>query len=365
MINKCFVVLFSLLGSILLTVSCNNKQDKAINQIDELFTLMWPSGEPGGVVLVLNKDKVVFSKGYGLAAIDPEIPATPATNFCIASVSKQFASVAILRLAQEGKLSLEDPVSKYFPQFRAPFFQEITLAHLLSHTSGIPDVRPRTDSLYVYHSTDVESYSYLDTLSFLNFPPGSSYEYINPTYQLLYTVVETASGVPFEEYMKKELFLPAGMSNTLYFESGRDIPSMAHGYLFNSESGVWEEYDYGEASFFASKADGALYTSAEEFVLWEYALRKNTILDQEMTGKAHTSYISTDLPDTGYGYGWFISQINGAPKIFHTGDNGGFKIYAGRYPQTETLLLIFSTRDFEREETVEKVESILAKAGWL
>ncbi|HPJ82429.1 MAG: beta-lactamase family protein [Bacteroidales bacterium] len=365
MLKKWFPVLFSLLGLVLLSVSCNRLQDKAITEIDELFARIWPSDEPGGVVLVLNKEKVVFSKGYGLATIDPETPATPATNFCIASVSKQFASVATLKLAQEGRLSLEDPVSKYFPQFQAPFFQDITLAHLLSHTSGIPDVRPRTDSLYVYHSTDVESYSYMDTLSFLNFAPGSSYEYINPTYQLLYTVVEKASGVPFEDYMMTELFQPAGMSNTLYFESGRDIPSMAHGYLFNSETGIWEEYDYGEASFFGSKADGALYTSAEEFVLWEYALRNNAILDKEMTGKAHTSYILTDIPDTGYGYGWFISQINGAPKIFHTGDNGGFKIYAGRYPQTETLLLIFSTRDFEREETVEKVEGILVEAGWL
>ncbi|MDD4919641.1 MAG: serine hydrolase [Bacteroidales bacterium] len=365
MIKKWFLVLFSLLGSVLLLVSCNIRQDNAITEIDELLTRVWPLDEPGGVVLVLHKDKVVFSKGYGLATINPETPATPATNFCIASVSKQFASIATLRLAQEGRLSLEDPVSKYFPQFQAPFFQDITLAHLLSHTSGIPDVRPRTDSLYVYHSTDVESYSYLDTLSFLNFLPGSSYQYMNPTYQLLYTVIEKASGIPFEDYMKNELFQPAGMSNTLYFESGRDIPSMAHGYLFNSDTGIWEEYDYGEASFFASKADGALYTSAEEFVLWEYALRNNTILGQEMTGKAHTSHIWTDIPDTGYGYGWFISQINGAPKIYHTGDNGGFKIYAGRYPQTETLLLIFSTRDFEREDTVEKMERILGEAGWL
>ncbi len=365
MIKKGLLILFTLTVMVVLLVSCNNKKDNAIRVIDELFTDMWPSGEPGGVVLVLHKNKVVFTKGYGLATIDPETPATPSVNFCIASVSKQFAAVAILKLAQEGKLSLDDPVSHYFPQFKAPCFSDIKLSQLLSHTSGIPDVRPRTDSLYVYHSTDVESYSYLDTLSFLNFPPGSSYEYMNPTYQLLYTVIEKASGVPFEEYMRDEIFLPAGMSNTQYFESGRDIPSMAHGYRFNSEKGNWEEYDYGEASFFASKADGALYTSAEEFVLWEYALRNNTILGQEMTLEAHTSRIATDIPDTGYGYGWFISSINGAPKIFHTGDNGGFKIYAGRCPQSETLLLIFSTRDFEREETVEKVEGILAEAGWL
>jgi CubicO group peptidase (beta-lactamase class C family) len=168
---------------------------------------------------------------------------------------------------------------------------------------------------------------------------------MNPTFQLLYTVIEKASGKPFEEYMEQEVFTPAGMTNTLYFEEGRDIPQMAHGYRMDT-TGQWKECDYGETTFFASKADGALYTSLEEFMLWEYALRDHKILDKEMTKRAHTAYIQTDIPETGYGYGWFITEINGAPKIFHTGDYGGFKIYAGRYPESGVLLLIFSTRDF-------------------
>lgn len=363
MYNKWTFLLFSVL--LLVLVSCNDREHEAIEVLDELFTQMWPADQPGGAVLVLKNDRIVFRNGYGLATIDPPAPVTPSTFFCLASVSKQFAAVATLKLAEEGKLSLDDPVSKFFPQFQAAFFHDITLTHLLSHTSGIPDVRPRTDSLYLYRSTDVESYSYLDTLSFLNFSPGSSYEYINPTYQLLYTVIEQASGLPFEEYMKKKLFQPAGMLNTLYFEEGRNIPLMAHGYRLNAQTGAWEEYDYGETAFFASKADGALYTSTDEFAQWEYALRNNTIIGPEMKEKAHTAHIMTNIPDTGYGYGWFISHTNGDPKIYHTGSNGGFKTYAGRYPRTETLLLIFSTRDFELKATVEKVEHIMRKAGWL
>ena len=159
---------------------------------------------------------------------------------------------------------------KVFPHLKAKFFNDITLKHLLSHTSGIPDVRPRTDSAYVYHSTDVESYSYLDTLSFLNFEPGTSYEYMNPTFQLLYTVIEQASGMPFETYMREVIFDTAGMPETVYFEEGREIPRMAHGYRFNEQTETWDEYDYGETSFFASKADGALYTSVEEFMQWNW-----------------------------------------------------------------------------------------------
>jgi CubicO group peptidase (beta-lactamase class C family) len=349
---------------VFLLTACNNREQTAIKQIDDLYHQLWPDTTPGGAVLVLKEDRAVLKKGYGLATLDPETEITSATFFCIASVSKQFAAAATLKLAQEGKLSLEDPVSKYFPHFQAGFFDRITLAHLLSHTSGIPDARPRTDSLFVYHSTDVDSYSYMDTLSFLNFEPGSSYEYMNPTFQLLYTVIEKASGKPFEEYMEQEVFTPAGMTNTLYFEEGRDIPQMAHGYRMDT-TGQWKECDYGETTFFASKADGALYTSLEEFMLWEYALRDHKILDKEMTKRAHTAYIQTDIPETGYGYGWFITEINGAPKIFHTGDNGGFKIYAGRYPESGVLLLIFSTREFDRESTVAKTEQIMQKAGWL
>lgn len=352
------VVLFTL-------VSCNCQKREAVKLMDDLFTQMWPSQEPGAAVLVLKDNRIVFRNGYGLATTDPPVPVTPSTSFCIASVSKQFAAVATLKLAEEGKLSLDDPVSKFFPQFQATFFNDISLSHLLTHTSGIPDVRPRTDNDYLYRSTDVESYSYMDTLSFLNFIPGSSYEYINPTYQLLFTVIEKASGMPFEEYMKQEIFVPAGMLNTVYFEEGRDIPLMAHGYRLNEESGMWEEYDYEEAVFFASKADGALYTSVDEFVLWEKALRDNKIISQQMKEKAHTSYINTDTPDTGYGYGWFISDMDGDPRIYHTGSNGGFRIYAGRYPRSGTLLLIFSTRGFEIKATAEKVEKILRKAGWL
>ncbi|MDD2539017.1 MAG: serine hydrolase domain-containing protein [Bacteroidales bacterium] len=358
----CFILIPAILSML---VSCDNNDKKALRDIDVLFSHIWSPGQPGGAVLVLKNDQILFEKGFGLATIDPPSPVTPATRFCIASVSKQFAAVATLKLAEAGKLSLEDPVSDYFPQFRADFFRRITLAHLMSHTSGIPDVRPRTDSHYVYHSTDVESYAYLDTLSFLNFPPGSSYEYINPTYQLLYTVVEKASGMSFEEYMRDQVFMPAGMSGTMYFEEGRNIPSMAHGYLYDSTANDWKEYDYGEASFFASKADGALYTSLEEFVLWEHALRNNTLLGEDMTRKAHTSHINTDIPETGYGYGWFITELNGAPKIYHTGDNGGFKIYAGRYPRSGLLLLIFSTVSFDREAVVDQVEKIMTEAGWL
>lgn len=352
-----------------LFVGCNNSTDPMkvmTSQLDSLFNPIYPKDDPGAAILLLKGSDIIYERYLGQATLEPNTPVDENTFFCIASVSKQFSAVAIMKLAQEGKLSLDDPVSKYFPQFRADFFKRITLRHLLSHTSGIPDSRPRTDHDYVYYSTDVESYSYLDTITTLNFEPGTQYEYMNPTFQLMYTIIEKVSGKPFEEYMRTEIFDVAGMEKTLYFEDGRFIPAMSHGYEWNSQTNHWDECDYGETTFFASKADGGIYTNPREFVQWEFALRKNLLLNKEMTQMAHSGKIDTDLPYTQYGYGWFIENKPGFPtKVFHTGDNGGYQIHAGRFPEQEVLFLLFSTRNIDREGTVEKVDQIIKNAGLL
>jgi CubicO group peptidase (beta-lactamase class C family) len=143
---------------------------------------------------------------------------------------------------------------------------------------------------------------------------------------------------------------------------------MAHGYLYDSLSRKFNEFDYGEESFFATKADGGLYTSVREFVHWEKALRENKLISKEMKEMAHSpKIVIKSIPYTSYGYGWFIEEKPGYPvKVYHTGDNGGFQIYAGRYPKNEILYLFFSNRnDRDRELTATKLDSIFKKAGWL
>jgi len=344
-----------------------NSDQVAIDRIDSLFTSLYPSNEPGAAVLILKGEEVIFEKGYGIADMVRLTPVTGKTFFNIASVSKQFSAVALLMLQEEGKLSLDDNLQKHFPKFKAPFYKDITLRHLLSHTSGIPDARPRDDRHFVLTATDERSYAYLETLTALNFAPGTAYEYMNPTYQLMFTIIERCSGEPFDHFMRERIFLPSGMTESVYFEEGREIPRMAYGYRPNPEGG-FSKNDYGEASFFATKADGGLYTSVEEFVLWEKALRNNILISAQLKEEAHSSKISIpELPYTGYGYGWFIEENPRFPKkVYHTGNNGGFQIYAGRYPEQELLYLIFATRDdLDREATVEKLDLIMEAAGWL
>ncbi|MCI2082335.1 MAG: beta-lactamase family protein [Bacteroidales bacterium] len=336
-------------------------------EIDSIFSGLFAKDEPGAAVLVMRGDSIIYDRGFGIADMETGKPITGDTMFNIASVSKQFSAVAAMKLAEEGKLSLGDPVSKYFPQFEAKFFKCITLKNLLSHTSGIPDARPRDDFDFITTATDEESYYYMKYLDHLNFDPGTRYEYINPTFQLFYTIVPRCSGIPFEKYMKEKIFVPASMPRAVYFEAGKRIEDAAHGYRYDSSAG-WRKFEYGEEPFFATKADGGIYTSTREFVNWEKALRKCTVITAEDRDEMQDEKIMiSDMPFTGYGYGWFIERKPGYPKkVFHTGNNGGFQIFAGMFPDCGILYLIFANRDdWDREAVVSEFDTLMEEAGWL
>lgn len=343
----------------------NNEMTK---RIDEVFGAVYNNpDEPGAAVIIMQGNDTLYSSCFGVADMQTKAPVTFETNFCIASVSKQFSAVALLQLAEQGVLSLNDPLSKFFPEFQAPFFKDITLHHIMSHTSGIPDARPRNDRNFVLYSTDVESVGYMKTLDRLNFEPGTQYEYINPTFQLIYQIVERATGIPFESYMQQNVFGKAGMQTCRYFEPDRNIAHLAHGYE-RDDKGVWREYDYGEESFFATKADGALYCSINDFVNWERALRDNKVwaAGSKLMAYHPWIFIPQDAeygyqPHTGYGYGFFVQEIPGQPlHVYHLGDNGGFTIYAGKVPECDLIFLFFSTRpDIDRLGMVNQVYHIL------
>ena len=348
--------------------SGSNMSEELTKRIDEVFGAVYNNpNEPGAAVLIMQGTDTLYSRCFGMADLETKTPVTFATNFCIASVSKQFSAVALLQLAEQGALSLGDPLSKFFPEFQAPFFNDITLHHIMSHTSGIPDSRPRNDHNFVLYSTDVTSVQYMRTLDRLNFQPGTQYEYINPTFQLIYQIVERVTGIPFETYMHDHVFSKAGMQTCRYFEPDRNIAHMAHGYE-RDDKGAWHEYDYGEESFFGTKADGALYCSIDDFVRWERALRDNRVWTASSKRLAYNPWIQIPAdaeygyqPSTGYGYGFFVQDLPEQPThVYHLGDNGGFTIYAGKIPERDLIFLFFSTRpDIDRLGMVNSVYRLL------
>ena len=341
-------------------------------RLDCICKHLFNADEPGAAVLVMIGDSVVFDRGYGIADMETRTRIEGNTFFNIASVSKQFTAVAIMQLQEEGKLSIDDPVSKYFPDFEAGFWQDITLKNLMAHSSGIPDARNYTREEKI-NGDEALSVAYMDTLSFVHFAPGTTYEYINPTFVLLGYIVEKVAGQPFTEYVQEHIFKPANMEHTLYFDRNHqdDIRHMAHGYAYVDEiPRSWVEYDFGEETFFATRPDGGIYTSTHEFAEWERALRNAVILSKESLEEAQSPHTlvsgSTwsdyqNRPNTYYGYGWFIEPATDSSNkvIYHTGDNGGFKILAARYPESDALVLVFANRaDWDRYALMQRIEAI-------
>ena len=368
MMKNTLVIIAALLAFVTAAQAQDMSKEAMKRSIDEVFSKVYDNpDEPGAAVLIMQGGDTIYSRCFGVADMETKSPVTFATNFCIASVSKQFSAVALIQLAEQGVLSLNDPLSKFFPEFQAPFFNDITLHNILSHTSGIPDARSRSDRNFVLYSTDVESVGYMKTLDHLNFTPGTQYDYINPTFQLIYQIVERATGTHFEDYMNRSVFDRAGMQSCCYFEPDREISHMAHGYE-RDDKGVWHEYDYGEETFFATKADGALYCSINDFVQWERALRDNKVWTAASKRLAYLPWIQIPedanygyQPYTSYGYGFFIQDLPEHPtRVYHLGDNGGFTIYAGKVPERDLIFLFFSTRpDIDRLKMVNQVYSIM------
>ena len=388
--------LFFLLALTVLTACHQPTESEAVRGLDSICTGLFPADEPGAAVLVMRGDSVLFDRGYGLADLETRTPIDGNTFFNIASVSKQFTAVAVLQLAEQGQLSLNDAVAQYFP-YPSALWKEVRIRHLLSHSSGVPDLRggiPREEKLY---ATDSLALAYLPSVTELHFSPGTNYEYMNPTFVLCGAIVEKVSGQPFSDYMAEHIFAPAGMqafyiadslerlalSNSINCLNPLNCSSVAHGYEFEDVSDMpeertasevstepknWYEYDLGEETFFATRPDGGLYTSTHEFAKWEKYLRSLNFSNSSnhpweprtlVSGSPWSDY--QNRPNTWYGYGWFIEPQTDSTKqvIYHTGDNGGFKILAARYPEDNALVLVFANRaDWDRYALMQQIEQL-------
>ena len=340
----------AILTPALCCISCNsNKEEKAIvEKLDAFFDGKYAADEPGAAVIVLRGDKVIYDKGFGLADLNTKVPIDGNTFFNICSMSKQFTATAILQLVEKGAIKLDDNVKTYYPEFKGDFWQNVQIHNLLDHSSGIPDARggiPREQKLL---ATDSLAIAYMVDLDWVEAQPGEQYAYCNPTYTLMGDLVSRVTGVEFGEYMEENVFEPAGMDQTLYYVPGHeeDIPNMSHAYI--KENGEWEECDFGETTFFATRPDGGIYTSTHQFVEWEKALRANKIISEESLKDAMSPH--NDMKEdheSSYGYGWVVEKdpATGLEVIYHNGGNGGYRTTGIRIPSSNTMIAIFSNRN--------------------
>jgi CubicO group peptidase (beta-lactamase class C family) len=299
---------------------------------------------PGASLLVLQDGAALVRRGYGLSDIEKGTEAGPTTNYRLASVSKQFTAAAILLLAQDGKLRIDDPLRRWLPSL-PPATAGITLRQVLSHTSGLVDYEDLMAPDHAGQIRDAGVLQLLEREDRLYFPPGSAYRYSNSGYALLSLVVEQASGMDYPGFLRQRIFEPLGMHDTLaYVQGGPDVPHRAFGYSEvegNAGAGHWQRTDQSSTS--AVLGDGGIYSSIDDLARWDAALYDDRLLDDASRALAFSpqAKVTGEPYEASYGFGWRIT----GDTLWHSGETIGFRNVIVRWPARHLTVVLLSNRN--------------------
>ena len=334
----------------LLMTGCmtGNQEDNLTHKMDSLFSSEFRQDEPGGSVLMLKGDNILFMKSYGLADMHTRQKNTENTLYNLGSISKTFVANGILILTEDGLLNPDDSLSMYFPEFRKrEIADEVHIMHLLSHTSGLPDNRPvRENPDFFLTAKDYENFAPVMEAEELNFIPGERFEYSNPAFNGLALIIEKVSGQKWQQFIADSIFTPAGMVTSTITDGPHPESGVAHGY--DLEGGKWVESDYGEYPTFPAAGNGGVWSSVTELAMYEKAISKNLFLGPELTERSRTIFKPVNWHDTvppSIGCSWFIGEEQflgekndyGVRFIYHTGDQGGFRAFYVEIPEKDIL----------------------------
>src|ERR1035437_5809886 len=341
MLLRVFILLLITISMTLSAHAASDRTDTLPPRVDALFQDLNLPGSPGASVMIIQGGKVVLAKGYGLANLEERIPCGTNTNFRLASVTKQFTAMAVMILAERKKLSLDERLTDFFPEFPA-YGNPITLRHLLTHTSGVmdyEDVIPKGTGIPVL---DRDVLRLLMQQDKTYFPPGTKYRYSNSAYALLALIVEARSDNNFAWFLKENIFRPLRMSSTLAYEQGLSgVPSRAYGY--SPDAGGFKRTDQSLTS--SVLGDGGIYSSVADLYQWDQALYTDKLVSRKMLKLAFTPGPATEHPDTGYGFGWFIGQYRGLREVWHSGNSLGFTTRIARFPDKKFTVIILTNRN--------------------
>lgn len=316
-----------------------------------------------GNIMYSKNDSIVFSKSYGYSNFETKARLTNSTRFELASVSKQFTAVAIAQLVEQGKLRFESTVQSILSEFSYP---NITVHHLLKHQSGLQGYEPYFKKRK--HWNPKQNATHHDVLNFLAekeldlvFPTGSKYEYNNTGYIILAVIIERLTGQTYADYLKENLFQPAGMSALVYTKlpAIETLPNVAFGHTFNAKTKTYQSvYNHKKWRYVhwlnTVLGDRGIYASVRDLELWKKALRYHKLISKE----TYKKMITVDSVSQRYGYGLAIYETESKGKwLYHNGSWSGFKTSAMYLPESNEYLVILSNNRFE--ETYTKLEADL------
>ncbi|HOJ26889.1 MAG TPA: serine hydrolase domain-containing protein [Candidatus Saccharicenans sp.] len=322
--------------------------------LDKYLSGLVSKDEPGLAAAVIKNGQPAVIYTAGVTDIKTLQPITAKTNFRLASVTKQFTACAVMLLARDGRLQYDQSLRDYFPDFPA-YGQAITIRHLLTHTSGLPDYEdllPPADPARTIEEQQITDNQVLELLKQQRrgkFRAGEEWRYSNSGYVLLGLIIEKASGQSFDEFLHHRIFAPLGMETTVLYERNKNtVQNRAYGHT--RVAGRWEIQDQSLTS--ATRGDGRIYSSVEDLIKWDEAWRDETLLSAEEKKLALTPVkvrgkgpVDPDGRPAAYGFGWFLNPWEGHPRAWHYGETTGFRTTIQRFYQDSLTVIILANRD--------------------
>lgn len=342
--RKSIVIAAVLIGTNLLPVSANAVPENLSEEIEALLDKSYPDNGPGVAVVVTEHGKVIHSSGQGLADLETNAPMKAITVFRIGSITKQFTAATLLQLVQEGKLALDDPLSKFIPDYPTAA-AKVTVRHLLNHTSGIQSYTDiaeimTEDSTAKPRSTQELIAVFKDKP--MQFEPGQSFAYNNSGYVLVSAIIEAVTGKPWDQVVVDRISDPLNLPSIASFSDEQDVPQMAKGYTV-ADDGEYALSQKVDATI--PSGGGALRGSVLDLASWANALHGGKVLSQASYDMMTAPTIIRDGSSVPYGFGIIISEIRGRKAIGHGGGVFGFSTDSIFLPNDKLFVAVFTNSD--------------------
>jgi CubicO group peptidase (beta-lactamase class C family) len=322
----------------LFAVTSSFAQDKQIEKkLDRALTKQFIPAEPGCAILVSKHGHTIYKKAFGSADLELNVPLNQDMVFNLASITKQFTAVAILQLVEQGKISLQDSLQQFIPDFPSKN-RTITIENLLTHTSGIKDYMQIDYQNLFMERWDFTPKQLIDSFKnyVLDFEPGTKFSYSNSGYYLLGYIIEKVSGKSYQRYIQDNLLKPLALTHTYFDSAGIIIPNRVNGY--RKEDTVFKNPDYWSPTL--EYAAGGLISNVDDLLKWHNGLYSFKVLKMETLQRAFVPYRLKDGTSTGYGYGWFLKTSNGIKSIEHEGGLPGFIANEIYFPDEDVFIAI-------------------------
>jgi CubicO group peptidase (beta-lactamase class C family) len=354
--QACLLIVFVLATPNVFSQSARSSSDDTASAIDREMSAVYKPDLPGAAVIVTRNGQVVFRKAYGLANLELNVPVKPEMVFRLCSVTKQFTAAAVMILIEQGKLSLNDDINKFFPDYPTGG-RKITVENLLTHTSGVKDYLNKVWPNRISQEFKPGDLIELFKNDGLEFEPGTRADYSNSNYVLLGAIIEKLAGKDYGQFIEDQIFKPLGMKHSSYERVQKVIPNRVSGYL--TLNGVYINGAY--LSMSQLYAAGGLDSSVDDLALWDAAIDSDKLLKRSSWERIFTPYKLAGGESSPYAYGWVISQLQGRTIASHGGGIPGFRAYVLRIPEDHVyvaLLAINETAETQPEYVARRIAAI-------